>query len=78
MWVQFSPTLFTNKIKKGLNIIIQITKQEAFQLQDIGYKFGNEGIHKSQSRYPKYYLTETSKALKDLKQIRKTKVIKQN
>ena len=67
---------FQKKIKKGLNVIIHISKQEASQLQNMGYKFGNEGIHKSQSRYPKYYLTETPKALKDLEKIRNAKVIK--
>ena len=42
----------------------------------MGYRYGDIGIHKSKSRYPKYYLTETPKALKDLEKIRNAKVIK--
>ena len=38
--------------------------------------FGSEGnLHKSKSRYPKYYLTESKKALIDLEKIRKSKIV---
>lgn len=57
--------------------IIQISKKEAADLGNIGYRFGNYGmIHRTKSRNPKYYLTEDYKALKDLERIRKSKIAK--
>jgi hypothetical protein len=45
-------------------------------LQKMGYKFGSEGdLHKSHSSHPKYYLTESVKAMKDLKKMRKSHVV---
>lgn len=59
-----------------MKIIILITKQESFDLQKLGYKFGNEGtLHKSKSRNPKYYMTESKRALVDLEKIRKSRII---
>ena len=57
-------------------IIILITKQESIELQKLGHRFGSEeNLHKSKSRHPKYYLTETKKALIDLEKIRKSKIV---
>lgn len=59
--------------------IIEITKQECFELRKIGYTFGNRGLlQRSYSRSPKYYLTETEKALADLETIRTSNVIFSN
>lgn len=56
--------------------IVQITKQESIELQKLGHKFGSDGnLHKSKSRHPKYYLTESKKALIDLDKIRKSKIV---
>lgn len=60
--------------------MVQITKSEAFELQKLGYKFGNEGeLHHTVGVAHKYYLTETKKAMYDLKKIRdsKTTYVKQ-
>lgn len=60
-----------------MNIIVLISKYEAFQLQQMGYRFGAEvGLHKSKSRYPKYYLTQTKRTLNDLRKIRKANLVK--
>ena len=57
-------------------IIILITKQESIELQKLGHKFGSDGsLHKSKSKHPKYYLTESKKALIDLEKIRKSKIV---
>ena len=54
-----------------MKIIILITKNESIELQKLGHHFGSDGtLHKSKSRYPKYYLTESKKALFDLQQIK--------
>ena len=64
------------KNRKKENKIISITKQESFDLQKLGHKFGSDGtLHKSRSRHPKYYMTESNKALADLDKIRKSRVI---
>ena len=56
--------------------MVNITKQECIELQKLGHKFGNEGtLHKSKSKHPKYYLTESKKALTDLNNLRKQKII---
>lgn len=54
--------------------IIQITKQERFELEKLGHKFGFEGtLHHTWSRKrKKYYLTESPKAMADLNRIRKS------
>ena len=45
-------------------------------MQKLGHKFGSEGnLHKSKSRHPKYYLTESKKALADLEKIRKSRIV---
>lgn len=43
------------------------------QLQKIGHRFGNGGyLHKSSNKHhPKYYLTESTRAMRDLENIRK-------
>ena len=65
-----------NTNRKKENIIILITKQESIELQKLGHKFGSDGnLHKSKSRHPKYYLTESKKALADLEKIRKSKIV---
>lgn len=63
-------------MKEGIKIV-QIFKAESFALQKMGHKFGSEGVlHKSHSRHPKYYLTESKKALSDLNRIRENKLVK--
>ena len=63
--------------KKEVKDIVLINKQESVELQKLGYRFGSEEmLHKSKSRNPKYYLTESDKALKDLERIRKSRTIK--
>ena len=72
----YSPT--TEKFKNGKKetTIILITKQESIELQKLGHKFGSDGnLHKSKSRHPKYYLTESKKALIDLDKIRKSRIV---
>ena len=60
--------------RKKVNIILLISKEESIELQKLGHKFGSDGnLHKSKSRHPKYYLTESKKALIDLEKIRKSK-----
>ena len=45
-------------------------------MQKLGHKFGSEGnLHKSKSRHPKYYLTESKQALADLEKIRKSRIV---
>lgn len=59
-----------------MNNIILITKRESVELQKLGYRFGNNGIlHKSKTSYPKYYLTENDKALRDLFKLRKNSIV---
>ena len=65
-----------NTNRKKEIIIILITKQESIELQKLGHKFGSEGnLHKSKSRHPKYYLTESKQALVDLDKIRKSRIV---
>ena len=60
-----------------MNNIILITQRESVELQELGYKFGNEEVlHKSKSYHRKYYLTEDKKALKDLYKLRKDSIVK--
>ena len=67
-----STTLLGNIKTKVVKTILLITKQESIELQKLGHKFGSEGtLHKSKSRHPKYYLTESKKALIDLDKIKK-------
>jgi len=57
--------------------LVLISKSESVELQKLGYKFGDDGeLHRSKSKHPKYYLTETRKALKDLFKIRKSHIKK--
>lgn len=57
--------------------MVLISKSESVELQKLGYKFGDDGeLHRSKSKHPKYYLTETRKALKDLFKIRKSHIKK--
>lgn len=65
-----------NTNRKKEIIIIPITKQESIEMQKLGHKFGSEGnLHKSKSRHPKYYLTESKQALVDLDKIRKSRIV---
>ena len=57
--------------------IIQISKNEALELNSMGFKFGDsEMLHKSKTRHPKYYLTENPRALRALNKIRKSKIVR--
>lgn len=71
--------LFSRKFtwKEWIKIVL-ITKQEAHELEQLGYTFDkNEGmLHHSYSKHPKYYLTENKRALKDLEKIRTNKIVK--
>ena len=76
--ILYSPISSIEEIlyRKKENIIILITKQESIELQKLGYRFGSDGnLHKSKSRHPKYYLTESKKALADLEKIRKSRIV---
>lgn len=76
--ILYSPISSIEEIlyRKKENIIILITKQESIELQKLGHKFGSDGnLHKSKSRHPKYYLTESKKALIDLEKIRKSRIV---
>lgn len=43
----------------------------------MGHQFGWEGtLHRSHSRNPKYYLTESKEALRDLEKVRKSYHVK--
>ena len=58
--------------------IVLITKQEAHELEQLGYTFNKFSgmLHHSYSKHPKYYLTEDKSALKDLEKIRTSKIVK--
>lgn len=46
------------------------------ELQKLGHRFGAGGtLHHSYSRYKKYYLTESKRAMTDLEKIRKSHTI---
>ena len=64
-----------NTNRKKENIIILITKQESIELQKLGHRFGSEGtLHRTHSKYKKYFLTESKRALADLDKIRKSRI----
>ena len=68
--------LNTKYIKKEY-IIIQISKAESIALQKLGHKFGSEGVlHHTYTKHKKYYMTESRKALADLKKIRTANIVK--
>lgn len=47
------------------------------ELQKLGHKFGSEGtLHRTYSKYRKYFLTESKKAMSDLEKIRNKNIIK--
>lgn len=51
--------------------MILISKREVLELQKLGHKFGSDQVlHKTHTKHPKYYMTTTSNALKDLEKIR--------
>ena len=53
-----------------------MTKQESVELQKLGHRFGTEGtLHRTHSKYKKYFLTESKRALADLEKIRKSRII---
>ena len=77
MCINIGITIYVLQIKNESEWIkiILITKQESIELQKLGHKFGSDGnLHKSKSRHPKYYLTESKKALIDLEKIRKSRI----
>lgn len=52
--------------------MILISKREVREMEKLGYKFGSdEVLHRTYTKHPKYYMTTTSNALKDLQKIRK-------
>lgn len=59
--------------KKEENILIKITKQEAFKMREDGY---SEYVHMSRSKHPTYYLEEQNFLLKALKELKKNKPTK--
>ena len=78
MCINIGITIYVPQIKNESEWIkiILITKQESIELQKLGHKFGSDGnLHKSKSRHPKYYLTESKKALIDLEKIRKSRIV---
>ena len=78
MFIDIGITIYGLQIKNESEWIkiILITKQESIELQKLGHKFGSDGnLHKSKSRHPKYYLTESKKALIDLEKIRKSRIV---
>ena len=78
MFINIGITIYVPQIKNESEWIkiILITKQESIELQKLGHKFGSDGnLHKSKSRHPKYYLTESKKALIDLEKIRKSRIV---
>jgi len=58
--------------RKGDETIKLITKQEAYQMRK---EMGNSYVVKTHSRYPKYYLVESPRALKALEQYRESIVV---
>lgn len=43
----------------------------------MGHRFGYEGtLHKSKTKHPKYYLTENKSTLNDLREIRRSHIVK--
>lgn len=47
------------------------------ELNRLGHRFGSEGVlHKSKSKHPKYYVTESRTALADLDRIRKSHIVR--
>ena len=76
--ILYSPISSIEEIlyRKKENIIILITKQESIELQKLGHTFGSEGtLHHTYTSHKKYYLTESKKALIDLDEIRKSKIV---
>lgn len=68
-----------NIYRKKESPIVSITKLESQELQQLGHKFGYEGtLHHSYSKHPKYYLTESKKALSDLEEVRKARKLQEN
>lgn len=67
----FLPVRKNYERKEGIGIV-QITQNECFELRKLGHRFGSEGtLHKTRSHHPpKYYLTESRAAMKDLETIR--------
>lgn len=53
--------------------MLQITKQEAMELNKIGVKFGENGISRSASGHNKYYVCENRDNLTKLNKIRRSK-----
>lgn len=79
-WLSFPVVDVINLIRKEGKGLILISKRESVELQKFGYKFSGDNsdgdLHRSRSRHPKYYLTESRKALNDLKKIRESHIIK--
>ena len=69
-------TTLVNINERSEIVIVQITQKESVELQKLGHKFGYEGtLHHTYSRYKKYYLTESKKAMSDLNKIRKSHLV---
>ena len=63
---------FVGNKSKDVKIILLINKTEAFAMRKL---VGNENVKHTYSGHPKYYLTESKKALIDLEKIRKSHII---
>lgn len=69
------PLTFEGNIsERELILIYPIYHDEAKMLQKMGFKYGKD-IHRTYSRYPKYYITETNKLMHIVQEHREKKVI---
>ena len=65
-----------NILQKEVKTIVKITKNECFELQKMGHRFGSEGtLHRTYTKHHRYYMTESKKALADLDKIRKSHIV---
>lgn len=60
---------------KDVTFILEISKQEAFDMRKI---VGESNVLKSHSRHAKYYLVESSYNLRALNKYRKSKLVKES
>ena len=59
-----------------VNIILPITKAECKALEKMGHRFGSEGVlHHTYTKHRHYFMTESKKALSDLKKIRESQIV---
>ena len=78
IWVQISygAYLVIREIyAKDVTFILEISKQEAFDMRKI---VGESNVLKSHSRHAKYYLVESNYNLRALNKYRKSKLVKES